>query len=239
MATDREAAFPVEDFMGVNRQVDREDLGPNQFYSLQNLWEKKLGVLETRGGSKQVTPDFPSGIVGLDEIHRVYKSENSQERVVAAQMTRDEQEILTLPDSIAISFTDTGGNWNINNANPDVITGGESIILRFIGYGVCYYHRQEITSVSGYSFGANQVLNVDIPSGISDPNITGVEVYCTVKNGTNFFKTGDSNYNEMTLWLGQIDLDSSTVGTFLYAYAPFSKRDGGGITTGVIPSETS
>lgn len=59
MAEEKEASFPIEEFKGINRNLDREDMGAYNFWSAKNLWEKRIGLLETRGGSDDFA-DIPA-----------------------------------------------------------------------------------------------------------------------------------------------------------------------------------
>lgn len=237
MSTEREAAFPVEDFMGVNRQVDREDLTHRQYWSLQNLWEKKLGLLETRPGTESHSDNLPSNIVGLDNIHRIYKGDGENQRVTAIQCQEDVQYLDTLPANMSMEFINNGGNW-FQIIDADTWIDSESIVLRFIGYGVDYYYRVLANTLSFYGITQNSRLEIDISSAFTDENITGIEVYGVTRNGTIYGKVADPNYNEMTMWLGFIDLLESPTGTFRFDGGPISFRNGGAATTKQVGQRT-
>jgi hypothetical protein len=122
MATDKEVAFPVENFVGVDRQVDREDKTPNHMHNLQNLWEKEIGVLETRRGSDNfITKPFPSNIINLDNVHKLYEPNEETTRVQSINCTQSVGHTSggsydTLPSNMSISFINaSGGGFNITN----------------------------------------------------------------------------------------------------------------------------
>lgn len=231
MATEKEAGFPIEGFGGINRNVDREDLLPDQLYSAQNLWEKTLGLLETRGASEALTGSLPSNIIGLGRNFRIYKNQDEKVRFCAIQCDPDIQELNALPAGVALSFvTDASAYWNADTAfgaGYGATTFNFThryILLRFVGYGVDYWYEVAVTDVTDYAAATKQKLRV-VVSQAQNSNITGIEVYAVVKCGnteTVATVTASSGYNQMTMWCGLIDLVSSSTGTFDFMYSPYS-----------------
>lgn len=115
MATNNEVSFPVESFTGVNRNLDREDRSPSDFENIQNMYEKTVGVMETRPGSEEAIKqiDFPlaaSGnrvIKGIDNIHKFIKDDGEKVRMAAIHcddpVTSD-----TLDPTLALTETGPG-----------------------------------------------------------------------------------------------------------------------------------
>lgn len=239
MATDREAQFPVEDFMGVDRQVDREEITARHFWSLQNLWEKKIGVAETRPGSEVLAEDLNSGIIGIDNVHRIFKSETDVERICAVRCTEDRQYLGgyrtggvgtgSLPTGMSWQFVDAPGvgNW-FENVSPDVRREPQRLILRFVGYGANQFYEEYLDNMTGYTtIDAQKALEITIGTALSE-HIRGVEVYAVIRNGSVYSKINTPNYNEMTMWVGYINLNTTRTGTFTFYTCPLSKRSGGG-----------
>lgn len=207
MGQEREASFPVEQFRGVDRNVDREDISPQSFYGLQNLWERTVGVLEPRGGSTQFNQPFPSNIIGLNGIARSYRSKTESYRVVGIECQRDIDYALTPASypNITVSFAASGGagRYFISYASG-FQTFPKKIILRLVGYGVNRVITYDATTLPGYGV-ANNKLVVDITSAFADSNITGIEVLA----GVNTASTGAIKETTIYIWNGFIPVDSA------------------------------
>ena len=156
MSQDLEASFPIEDFNGINRNIDREDLGPTHYYASKNLWEKKIGVLETRGGSSAFAI-LPSNIIKTMDNFKLYKNDGTKVRIAAVQNDPDVTGLLgSLPAGFAVSLvTQAGAYWSHNTTLGGQSWGGtpDVISIRFVGHGVDKWHDLTYTSISGYSAG--------------------------------------------------------------------------------------
>jgi hypothetical protein len=236
MSTEKEAGFPIEDFTGIDRQVDREDLEHRHFHSLENLWEPKLGVVETRPGSEALADNLPSNIVGLDEGHRIYKSSDDKERVVAVHCERDHQ-ILSevaggaaagpLPAGVTVTLVDdlVNGNWH-RAVSAETKATPHFLVLRFVGYGVDWFWQEEISNITGYNGATFQRLEVNVAS-VQDENVTGIEVFGCYHIGSLYSPPGsglplatDVNRRMMSLWIGHCDLHKTATGTFVFYTSP-------------------
>lgn len=223
MGQENEASFPVEKFSGVDRNLDREDVSPGGFYALQNLWERTVGVLETRGGSEQVNQTLPSGIIGLNGINRIYRSKTESHRILGVQCQTDVLYNWTMPGNISMSYeTSSGGGNFFNTYAVNFSTSIKRIILRFVGWGL----DKEAALIS-----SSQILNhgtpnsrlvIDIANSLTSgayeiPNLTGIEVIAEVEVGA----SGSSAPGR--LWLGHIPIDSigSYIGQHSFKYSPF------------------
>lgn len=226
MATEKESAFPIEDFDGINRNSEREDMNPTQLYSTQNLWEKTLGTLETRGHSQAFTGTLPSGITDLGNIHKVYKSTYDR-RFCAIQCTPQVEVLGALPTGVSLSFvTDADGYWNndFSIGGTTFATAPRYIILRFVGYGWDKFYRIDRTSVTGYSAATNQLLRLTV-SQAQDSHITGIEILAVCACGeveTPAAINNASSYNEKTLWVGFQELVSASTVTTDFLYCPIT-----------------
>jgi hypothetical protein len=87
MATEKEQTLLVEDFLGIDRQVQSEDTDNLAFDTLQNLYEKKLGAVEKRGGSDVIRDNWPSNITGIDNHSRLYVRDIEKKRILAIHCT--------------------------------------------------------------------------------------------------------------------------------------------------------
>lgn len=233
MATEKEAAFPIEDFDGLNRQSEREDMLPTQLYDAQNLWEKTLGTLETRGHSVTLTGTLPSGIADLGKIHKSYKAWGSR-RFCAIKCTSAVEVLGALPAGVAISFVDdTTAYWNVDFAigGTTFATNPNNIIVRFVGYGWDKYYKVAKSAITGYNVANKQKLRLAVTAA-QDTNITGIEILAGVMAGVTDVPatvTGTSNYNEKTLWVGFQELVSASTVTVDFKYCPYT-YDGSMVT---------
>ncbi len=221
MGTENEAAYPIEDFGGINLNADKEDLQPNQLLAAQNLWEPTLGVLETRPGSSTVRYK-PSAVnaLGLGKPFKIYKPWEEEVRFCPVTCTMDAQALSSLPTGISLSFeTEVLGYWN--NDNTFTASGSETgttvsmlhpkVLLRFVGYGVDYWYEVDPTTVTGYTASTNQTLRVKVTRAFVTPNVTGIEVYARIKSGSTATSAAISNssaYQEQTLWCGFMDINT-------------------------------
>ena len=234
MSQEKEASLPIESFLGINRSSSKEDLIPGQLFSAQNLWEREVGILETRGHSVALTSQLPSNITGLDRNFRIYRNESDKVRICAAHCTRDVEQLADLPNGVALSFVSDANGWWNNDVTFGAGYGAttfnfthRAIILRFIGYGLDKFYEINVASVTGYSAATDQKLRV-VVSQAQEENITGIEIYAVCKSGeveTPATITSTSQYNETTMWCGFIELVSQSTGTFDFLYSPYSYDD--------------
>lgn len=222
MATDREAGFPITDFMGLDRQVDRENLNPRYFYNLQNLWEPKLGLLETRPGSEMIANSNPPQLQGLDNVWRIYKSETDKERIVAAQFPREDILLPYAQGDISVAWiADGSGSW-LNTPVPDARTEPTYIIARLYGWGGNAYYVWDATLISGYTTGNTPSrLEVTINNPL-DAKYTGVEILAVCRVGSTYAKVATANYNEYAMWVGNVETPQ-TPGTYTFYSGPASR----------------
>jgi hypothetical protein len=238
VATEQEIGFPIEDFMGVDRQVDRENIDNYHQWTTQNLWEKKINILETRGGSALLASSWPSNITGVDNVVRIYKNTLDHKRVVALQGQENGGSTISpgisLPAGVSLSFSNGGGNWNaFIGGNADIYHQPLEIILRFFGYGYDNYTIITASAITGFSSGTAQTLNVVVSGTVINSNVTGIEVYAVVNSGTN-----PANNTQGTLWCGSIDLIAHPTGTFGFYGAPIAKRSvATGVSNGTIAAQ--
>lgn len=223
MATTKELSFPVEDFMGVDRQVDQENISDYNQWTVQNLWEKKLNVLETRGGSADFATGWPSNATGLDNVCRIFKDTLDHKRIVAVQGSEDTPgtpQLSSIPTGVSLSWVTGSGSWFISisgNTNFDYTPHG--LFLRFYGYGYDkFYYVSDVTTITGYTAATASTLKVSVSSALADSNITGIEVYGVVATG---YGTNTSLLSP--IWVGRIDLIANPTGNFSFADAPVSR----------------
>lgn len=220
MSQEREAAFPIRDFQGVDRQIEREDIPVPGFYETRNLWEERLGTLETRRGSNTFAPIPPSNVTRVHRGHRIYKSDIDKTRfnsITCTPQTGDLANLLvgSLPANIAPAFVADGtAQWLVGAANPtEQRFDYEFIYLRLVGYGFDQSYKLVTADVTDYAFGVAARLDVTISTAFANKNITGVEIYASTD-------TGDGRQG---LWVGYIDLIKTPTGTFGFKFAPKSK----------------
>lgn len=223
MATEREIGFPIGDYTGVNRQVDREDIGNNDFWTMQNLWEKKINMLETRGGSVVLSQNFASNITGVDNVIRIFKNTLDHRRIVALKGLEESTGTtsIALPANVTLSFVN-GGNWNASiSGNPDIDRHVAGLTLRFYGYGYDKTYSVAVASVPGYNAGVSQSVQIVVSGAFADANITGIELYAACYNG------GSTSTSSLaSIWCGRVDCITTPTGTFTFATAPVGKLSG-------------
>lgn len=251
MAEDKEAAFPIESFDGINTNVDREDLSPNQMRRIQNLWEREIGSLETRWNSIQHVSSVPSGIIGLDNVAKIYRSSGYATRYCAVQCQPDVQELSSLPTGVSLQFVtnviDGSNPYNPNttgNFNGDLTLGSTTysttplaITIRFNGWGVDKWFKIATTSIPGYA-ATTQRLEVTIAQDLGE-NIQSFELLAHLAVGNTATPapiTSTSGYTENTLWIGCQELVNQRTGTFKFYGAPVSWKAGmtSGTTIGQV-----
>lgn len=239
MAEEKEASFPISSFGGINRNVDREEIQGNQFYQLQNLWERKLGTLETRNGSAWVNHSFDSGggagITGLDNIHKIYKPVGENPRLVVGtslQPVAGYFAAASIPN-LALSFVnDAAGWWNKDHtfSATTYSFSHEYIIIRLVGPGTEEVYRYPVSGISGLSAGTNQKLRVAITGAIPglSGKVTGIEVlaviHCGTTNTPSLPTSVGSAYNYRTMWVGYINTNGVTSLTTDFLYAPYGNH---------------
>lgn len=179
MSTDKESNFPVEDFVGVDLQTDREKKSPTHFRKLKNLWEPQLGTLEPRRGSDldfDVT-QLPSNVTGIDRPYKLYRSVGENVRVlpvycddstgfVAGSGTLAGVRVLPqnqIPAEFDFLFQngsgaayDGEGNWLSTNFGGGGLDDGtyemsdSDCIFRLVGFGFDKLYELDISTITGY-----------------------------------------------------------------------------------------
>jgi hypothetical protein len=231
MATEKEQTLTVEDFLGIDRQVQSEDTDNLAFHTLQNVFEKKLGALEKRGGSDVIRDSWPSNITGIDNHARLYVRDIEKKRILAIHCTPPATAPIdqTNPTGYSFNFVNSGtGNWgrdwgggvytgmgDSSQFNVDISPSNWSIVLQAVGYGV----RQNIyLTLTGTTLQVNSVLRIIIPSLI-DENIFGFNVYIPQILSWETFSVVRTQ-NSLT-WVGYIDLlGNPGVTQFDFSQAP-------------------
>jgi hypothetical protein len=228
MGADKEVSFPVDDFLGVDRQVDREDISQYHVYAAQNLWEKFIGVLETRGHSQSFAGSFPSKVVGLGKNFRVYKSHGDHRRVVPVHITDPDygQELTSATDglgggegyaNLSMAFVSDVNGYFLSTIDANRETRPTRIILRLVGYGYDKHCAALLSAITGWSaVNGNYRLDVTVSSAFADTNITGIEVLAYLP--TSHPAEGTQRYS--SLHIGFIDLVTSPTGTFSFYGCP-------------------
>ncbi len=256
MGSEREASFPIENFGGLNLNSDKEDMAPNQLLQAQNLWERTLGLLETRGGSRTVTYKKP-GIVDhkIGNLHKIYKSWGEKNRFAAVQCTPDcgfGGNFADFPTGLIVRFaTFSQAYWNKDHTyaagtEPGITLNHthKRLLVRLVGFGVDKWFEQPIATVTGYVAATAQQIQVVVDEDTFDnTKITGIELYVTTYSGltnTPAAITTSSNYQEQTMWVGFVDVNKKfTVGGEIYKEfdaSPFSFKTG--IVANTVVSQT-
>lgn len=242
MATDKEAAFPIEDWRGVNRNVNREDGLPNHLWTAQNLWENKLGELETRWGSTSLASP-PSNVIKAMNPYTLYKKDGTKTRLCAVQCdptnavaTNQITSFGNFPTGLTVSLlNDASGFWTNDNTIGGTTYSGKhvNLYIRLVGYGIDQWYTSAYTSVSGYSAATSQKLRVALSQALNS-NITGIEVYVGSDMGQGATSAADS---EMLMWVGFIDLIASPTGNNDFLYCPQGQSIARAIASGTERGE--
>ena len=248
MATEQEASFPIEDFGGVNQNLDREKINAIELWRAQNLWEPTVGVMESRRGSQNfVNPaHLPSNITRLDNPMRLYRDGGDHVRMIPAKTTPlvHHETSGTLPAGVSVSLVDdANGFWRKTHIYSLSETGTfsgrpEKIILRFVGYGLDAYYEVDFDTIPGFAASPTtaQKLRVEITSsldGLLSPGsvVTGFEILSVVKSGSSTTppitatfsggtRTSDGTYHTHTMWTAFQELVTAKTGAWDFLYCP-------------------
>ena len=223
MATEKEMTLPIKDFLGIDHQVDRENISQYHLRRSQNLWEKEVNVLETRGGSEPLHPSLPPNIIGVDNVFRIFKGGLDHSRIAAVHCqntdpyAEDFSSYMTaLPPGVSIAWVpDLMGNW-MRNYGTQLRSEPTYIALRFIGYGIAQSFAIAAGSIPGFSTSRSR-LEITVTAAL-DPNITGIEVLAAPNVQAVMVKE-NANY----LWAGYIDLLEAPTGIFPFTQAVVGK----------------
>lgn len=242
MATEKESSLSINEFRGINRNVDPEKMDPRHLWLARNLWEKDLGVLETRYGSEdfksQFTNPWPSNVKKLMSNTKLYKP-SGDVRIVAAQCEPDiggdlpsfgPAEPKVLPSEISLSFVnDENGYWGDDTVIETVEYSGtpSSLAIRLVGYGVDQIFVYTTAGITGYSGAAKQKLRVVISAALNE-NITGFEIYAQVSHSAT-----DASIGSAWMWCGYQELINTATGTFDFLHVPLGQTGTDGPTTGL------
>ena len=224
MSNESEKALPICDFLGIDRTTNTENVPPGGFYSLQNLYEREIDTLEKRGGSQVINQNWPSNIIGINNITKLYDRDLTSARILGVQCKPPTTiPIPTLTGFSADSIAGTG-HWNESLGGGPVSKTGtlfSSVVvqlgwinLQFVGFGINFYKKLQINNYNT----TNRVLQIVIPSGI-DANITGINLYSETLVDGRF--TGSVYGYLSPVWFGYIDLIKyPNGGTFNFVMAP-------------------
>jgi hypothetical protein len=207
MSTDREANFPIENFIGVDVQTEREKKSPYHFRRLQNLWEPKLGSLEPRRGSEESfdLSQLPSNVIGIDNPYKLYRSTGENVRVlpiycddstdfVAGTTTLNGARVYPfadIPSYFSFLFQNSvfgaSGSWLSTNFGSGGLDDGtytlstKDCILRIIGYGFDKLYHLDLSQITGYvtpGLNVDKVLRITQLTTPDVPdNVIGWELY--------------------------------------------------------------
>jgi hypothetical protein len=229
MATNKEMSLPIERFAGVNRNPESEDLSPENLWEAKNLWEKKLGLLETRKGSVELLSELPSNVLKIMDSKKIYRQDGTSRRIAAIQCEPDTGAI-ALPDGVTMTLSfenDATGYWN----KPRTFGGNDfqsasHIFIRFVGFGVDRWSAAiDVTTLTGYDVAEDQKLVYEL-SGSPGENITGIEFYALMRVGTE----SNPTQTTQTIWFGYDDLIGKTYPyTKEFLYAPLAQSSAGGV----------
>lgn len=226
----RDVPIKVSDFMGISRRVLSEDLPNPYFETTQNLWERKFGELQPRGGSAAVPITFPSNILSIDNGFIIKQKGGIKRRVVAARCSQPSGASIAANLNACVTLaktTATGGKWNT------AITGGvklgagtanapnDNFFIQAIGYGIQHTVAYNLTA------GGYDTIQVTVTSGL-DANITGLNLYVRSDEQLSGGGVNGSSYT----WFGYIDLTATPTGTFSFTQAPLT-------TTTPVPAATT
>jgi hypothetical protein len=234
MSTEKEISFPIDDFMGVNRLVSKEDIEQQGYFAAQNMWEKKLGELETRGHSQSFASGWPATVTSLGKAFRVYKSDGGHRRFVSiSHSTPDigpldggdgiQDEGGALPSGFSLSFnTSTSGRW-LADSSATLEHRPIDVVARFIGYGKEKWCKAQLTSITNWT-ASNVTYSLDVT--ITSALVTslgftpvGVEILGNIYTGLG----GDTQY-KCALHIQYIDLTTTATGTWNITGCPVQRK---------------
>lgn len=217
MATEKELALNVQDFMGISRRVISKQLPNNYFDTLQNLYEPKLNRLQRRGGTSKINLTLPSNIASIDNAHVMYLNNNIKRKIVAAHATYQSTPVgVVTTDFTAAFVADAAGFWDTVIVVNRAQLNATNIYLEFVGPGISQIYKTATSPAAVQSR-----LDVTITKDMS-PNVTGCNVYAACQTFPNA-TTPSEAANKALMWIGFIDLQTTHTGTFSFFYAPITQ----------------
>jgi len=225
MATENERSLLVDDFLGIDRQVNRDDVNQQGFHTLQNLYEKKIGELVCRPGSTEIIgeDDWPSNVKSINNLYKSHFRDFESSRIIGIECEPSDTQ--PIPDTTGFNATlinGGSGNWFSSpggaklGTDPEIDIGPyPKLTMQFVGFGECF--NLDI-GIDNYSIGFAGDLQITVPD-ISNSNITGINLYSyTVVDGRT---TGLTKRWPQPIWFGYIDLVANpTGGVFTFTEAP-------------------
>ena len=243
MAFEKLIPIKVTDAQGVSNQVILEDLPDQYFSSLQNMYERKLGELQRKGGTLNMPAVFPQGApsdlnYNLNNALVLKKRDGSKIHLQSVSPLSGTSSPPTIPrapiyNAVTMAFVNSGGNWGTALAAPpnpaNTFLGHNGFItLQFVGFGLNFSQDYAVTRGGG-----TNTLAVTVDANM-DARCLGINVYAEVDiwNGTNGAM--------QNIWVGYIDLNApgSRGMTYDFSQAPVC-QSGTNAVTGVMYGSTT
>ena len=220
MAVEKENGLRVADHLGINRQIVAEDLQDQYYLQTGNLYERKIGELQPRGGSTLIGGSLPSNIASQGQSFTLYDKLLGKTDFLKVGCSVQSGTITNANISSAFVVDATNGKWGVVPAGDTACFIGcnaTGIQLVATGFGVCQPINAPLTSGLPTS-GQTKKLVVTITStGINNPNITGIDVYACV---TPSYSGG--LHDNVWMYVGHIDLIANPTGTFTFFNGPIT-----------------
>lgn len=232
MATETEVGLRVEDFMGVNAQVSSEDLQDYFYKQTQNLYERKLGEVQRRGGSALLSPAaLPSNVLSIDNEWVLKDRILGKTKVLKCQVNQSYTPA-AFPQVTASFVTDAIlGKWG----SSPVGAAGTMIGANWISLVATGFASAEIlTLATGLPVaGDTKKLVVTIASPLGDSNFTGIDVYANVT-----FSYNGATAQTCDVFVGHIDLVATPTGTYNFLFGPIHLFSDPGVVVDLGGSST-
>lgn len=224
MGDPQEVGLKVEDWMGVNRQQTQEQIQDNSFWTLQNLYERKIGELQRRGGSQLMTnTSLPTNVSSIESDYILYDKVLGKTKILKVGCTVPG--VALTEANVSASFvTSPAGHWGASpvgftNAfcGASNVTSGGGVFLVGVGFGLQALINSPITASLPASGDTKTFQVVISAGGVSNKNLRSIELYAQVI-GAYASSVAVPNY----IWIGTIDLVATPSGTFNFPFAPIT-----------------
>lgn len=161
MASKNEGSLSIKDFLGASRFYNSVGEPPNKLYTIQNLWQKNKGELESVGG---IVSQTATAIPGLAEVKHVdWYSDDWEEGLVV--FYKPSVSTLPVPSGFVV-------------ATAGVVVGNRNFYVEFIGPG----GSRSVTTAQVVVLG-NAGISVTTPTNIPD-YVHHVNYYMEIQGGS-------------------------------------------------------
>lgn len=173
----------IEDFLGINRSVASEDLQDQFYHTSQNIYERKVGELQRRGGAEEITT-LPSNIIAIDNVWTLNDRFIGKKKIAKVTCQRFPTD-LSFPQISASFVTSPAGQWGLAGpGSPATLAnsyiGADEIVIAAAGFG----GMQTVYTLDGssVSLGDTKTLQIVLSSDLGNDNVVELMVFAQIRS---------------------------------------------------------